>query len=76
MYITITDIMSEKRIDLADPIKNFNNKEVAVVSVFSDKIRYEFTEPHNAELGLRNKLIKPGTYARRELIDLVEGKLK
>ena len=39
MYITITDIIGEKRIDLAYPIPG---EEVAVVSVFSDNIQYEF----------------------------------
>ena len=49
MYITITGIVGEKRIDLAYPIKNLNsNKEVAVVSMFSDNIQYEFMEPHSA----------------------------
>ena len=46
MYITIIDIICKKRIDLAYLIKNFNsNKEVTVVSVFSDNIRYKFSEP-------------------------------
>ena len=46
MCITITDIVGKKRIDLAYPINNFNsNKQVANVSVFSDNIRYKFTEP-------------------------------
>ena len=44
MYITITDI-AEKIIDLSYLIKNFNSsKEVTVVSMFSDNIRYEFSE--------------------------------
>ena len=52
MYITITDIVGEKRIDIAYQIKNWNsNKEVAVVSVFSDNIQYEFMEPRTLELG-------------------------
>ena len=41
MYIAITDIIGEKRIDLDYPIRG---KEVAVVSVFSDNIQYKFTE--------------------------------
>ena len=73
MYITITDVIGEKRINLAYLI---TSKEVAVVSVFSDNIKYEFKEPHNAELGLKNELIKAGIYTRRELIDLVEGKIE
>ena len=46
MYIIITD-MGEKRIGLAYPIKG---KEVAVVSMFSENIQYEFTEPRMLEL--------------------------
>ena len=42
--------------------------------MFNEK--YGFTEPHNAELGLRNKPIKAGAYMRRELIDLVEEKIE
>ena len=46
--------------------------------MFNDNIsvQYKFTEPHNAEFGLRNKPIKAGTYTRQELIDLVEGKIE
>ena len=69
----INDIIGEKRTDLAYPNRG---KEVAVVSVFSDNIQYEFTEPHNAELGLRNMRITAGTYTRRELINIVEGKIE
>ena len=43
-----TNIMGESRVDLAYLIKS---KEVAVVSVFSDNIQYEFTEPRTLELG-------------------------
>ena len=70
MYITITDIIDENRIDFAYLI---TGKEVVAVSIFSDNIQYEFTEPHNAELGLRNKRITTGT---RELIDLLDGKIE
>ena len=47
MYIMLKNIIVEKRIDLAYPIWC---KEVAVVSVFSDNIRYEFMEPWRIEL--------------------------
>ena len=40
MHITITDIVGESRIYLSYPIRD---KEVTVVSVFSDNIQYEFT---------------------------------
>ena len=58
MYITINDIIGEKTIDLSYPIQNFNSsKEVAVVSMFSDNIQYEMTEPFNLKLidGSENK---------------------
>ena len=78
MYITITDIVGKKRSDLAYPIKNFNsNKKVVFVSVFSDNIGYEFTEPRTLELEeSRSKRITAGTYTRRELIDLIEGQIE
>ena len=56
MHITMTDIVGEKRIDLAYLIKNLKSKKIAVVSMFSDNIQYEFTGPRILELGgLRNK---------------------
>ena len=62
MYITIIDIVGEKRIDLVYPIQD---KEVAVVSVFSGNIQYEFTKPWTVELGeLWSKQIMAGTYTR------------
>ena len=66
-------IRGKKTIDLDYLIRG---KEVAVVSVFSDSIQYEFTEPWAIELELTNKQVMAGTYMRRELIDLVEGKSK
>ena len=50
----ITDIVGQKRIDLAYPIRS---KEVAIVSMFSDNIQYEFTEPWTIELESGNKQI-------------------
>ena len=47
MYITITDIAGEKRIDLAYLTRG---KEVTVVSLFNDNIRYEFTRPWMVDL--------------------------
>ena len=47
MYVTVTHIIGKKRIDLTYPIRG---KEVAVVSVFSDNIQYEFTENWVVEL--------------------------
>ena len=73
MYITITDIVGEKRIDLACLT---GGKEVAVISMFSGNILYEVTKSWTIDLGLRNKQVAAGTYARRELIDLVEGTIE
>ena len=41
MYITITDIVGEKRINLDYPIWS---KEVAIISMFSDNIQYKIKE--------------------------------
>ena len=73
MYIAITGIVDKKRINLAYLIRG---KEVAVVSLFNDNIRYEFTKPWMMDLRSRNKQIVAGTYTWRELIDLVEGKIE
>ena len=46
MYITITDIVGEKRIDLIYLIQNLDSsKEVAIISMFSDNIQYQIREP-------------------------------
>ena len=47
MYITITDIVGESRIDLAYPIRG---KEIAVVRVFSDNVQYEKEKPVKVRL--------------------------
>ena len=75
MYITITDILGEKRIDLDYPIKN-SNKEITVVSSSIDNIQYKFTEDWTIDLESRSKRITAGTYKRREFIDIVEGKIE
>ena len=42
MYITITDILGEKRIELAYPIQD---KDVAIISIFSNNIQYQIKQP-------------------------------
>ena len=42
MYITINDIIGEKRIDLSYPI--CFNKEIAVITMFSDSVQYEIAK--------------------------------
>ena len=73
MYVKINDIIGEKMIYLAYQIWG---KKVAIVSMFSENIRYQFTEPWMIELELRNKQVMFGTYMRRKLINLVEGKIE
>ena len=75
MYITINDIIGEKTIDLSYPIQNFDSsKEVAVVSMFSNNIQYEMTEPFNLRLiGGSKKRILNGSYTKRE-IDVIVGR--
>ena len=51
MYMTINDVIGEKMIDLSYPIQDFDSsKEVAVVTMFSDNIQYEMTEPFYLKL--------------------------
>ena len=51
MYITINDVIGEKTIDLSYPIQNLTlARRVAVVSMFSNNIQYEMTEPFNLRL--------------------------
>ena len=69
MYIAITDIVGEKGIDLTYPIQG---KEAAVVSVFSDNIQHEFTEPWLIELESGNKRVTARTYTRQESIELTQ----
>ena len=46
MYITITNIVGERRIDLAYPVWNLDSsEEVTLVSMFSDNVQYLIKEP-------------------------------
>ena len=54
MYITINDIIGEKRIDLSYPIHSFKQRkevpegprsaEIAVITMFSDNVQYEIAK--------------------------------
>ena len=75
MYITINDVICEKMIDLSYPIQNFHSsKEVAVISMFSDNIQYEITEPFNLKLidGSKKQILN-GFYTKRET-DVIVGR--
>ena len=43
MYITINDVMGEKRIYLSYSIDS--GKEIAVMAMFSDNVQYEVEKP-------------------------------
>ena len=72
----ISNIIGEKKIYLFYPIYSFNpRKEIAVVSMYSDNVQYETTEPLVLKLfGNDKKRVPNGTYTLRELNMLVEGK--
>ena len=51
MYITINNVIGEKRIYLSYPVYSFNSrKEIAVISMLSDNIQYEMKEPFKLKL--------------------------
>ena len=74
MYITINDIIGEKRIDLSYPIKNFDSEEIAVIAMFSNNFQYEiekvftFIRPNSPG---DKVLISSRSYAGRELIPVL-----
>ena len=75
MYITINNIKGEKRIDLSYSIQNFDSgKEVAVIRMLSDNVKYEILKLHAVMDPISNtkKMIPSGTYAGRELLSIVE----
>ena len=69
MYITINDVIGEKRIDLSYPIHP--RKEITVITMFSDNIQYKVVKPHPIIDDISpgdKKLIPSKTYAGRELL--------
>ena len=77
MYITINDIIGEKRIDLSYP--SYSSKEVAVIKVLSDNVQYEIPKPHMAHSDsppVIGNLILNITYSGRELLSVVGGMAK
>ena len=73
MYITINDVIGEKRIDLSYPIHS--NKEVAVITMLSDNIQYEIAKLRAImdPISDTKKLIPSKTYPGRELLSMLEG---
>ena len=76
MYITIDDIIGEKKIDISYSIQNFDSsKEIAVIRMLSDNVKYEILKPRAVmdPISATKKMIPSGTYAGRELLSIVEG---
>ena len=72
MYITITDIIGSKTIDLFYPIKG---KEIAVVSMFSNNVLYWLQGPIEVLLEMGKKIVlNKGVY--KELNLLIGSNLK
>ena len=76
MYITINDVIGEKKIDLFYSIRNFGfSKEIAVISLLSENTQYEMTKPLKLKLvDGSEKEILGKTYMRKKLNSFVEGK--
>ena len=70
MYITITDVVGEKR------IKPIQGKEVAIVSMLSDNVWYLISEPVKVLLITNEeRQLQKGTFMGRELSLSIGGKL-
>ena len=67
----INDVKGEKRIDLSYSIHS--GKEIAVIIMLSDNIRYKVLKLHSVMDSDSKKLIPSGTYAGRELLSMLEG---
>ena len=69
MYITITDVVGEKRIDLAYLIWNLDSSmEVAIVSMFSDNVQYQINELLKVLLIMnKERQLLEGVFTGREL---------
>ena len=51
MYIAFNNVIGEKRIDQAYPIRNFgSSKEIADINMLSQNTQYEMTKPLKLKL--------------------------
>ena len=74
MYITINDVIGEKRIDLSYPIKR---REIAVISMLSDNVQYWLQGPIEVLLKMGKKIVlNKGVYMDKELNSLTGMELK
>ena len=74
MYITINDIIDEKRINLSYPIKG---KDIAVVSMLSNNVQYWLKGSIEVLLKTGKKIVlNKGVYMDKELNSLIGTELK
>ena len=74
MYITINDVIGEKRLDLSYRIKS---KDIAVVSMLSNNVQYWLQGSIEALLKTGKKIVlNKGVYTNRELSSLIGMELK
>ena len=74
MYITINDVIGEKRIDLSYPIKG---KDIPVVSMLSSNVQHWLQGSIEMLLKTGKKIVlNKGVYMDRELNSLIETELK
>ena len=82
MYITINNIIGEKRIDLSYSIDSSkeaqegpHSTEVAVFAMLRENIQYEIEKPRTIidDISSDKKLILSKTYTERELLSTLEG---
>ena len=75
MYILINDIIGEKTIDLSFPI--YSEKEIAVVSIFSNNSQILFQKSVDVLLYMGKKIVlNKGVYMDKELDSLIGTELK
>ena len=74
MYITINDVIGEKRIDLSYPIKG---KDIAVVSMFSDNVQYWLQGSIEVLLKTGKKImLNKGVYTDKEPNTLIGTEMR
>ena len=74
IYITINDVIGEKRIDLSYPIKG---KDIAVVSMLSDNVQYWLRGHLKVQLKSSEEItLNKGVYMDKELNSLIGTELR
>ena len=74
MYITINEVKGDKRIDLSYPIKG---KDIAVVSMLSDNVKYWLQGSIEVLLKTGKKIVlNKGVYMDKELNSLIGTEMR